>query len=334
MAYRVLGLDKASRHEAVYAGVRSSIPEESYILLTQGDPFRAEVAASPEAFSQQLPFYHTKPLYPLLVAGTMRLGVEPVAATLWVSRVGYIAIALVLYYWLLTYLSPVRSAVTAVLFAALPFVLDLARLSTPDSVSTALVLLGLAWMAKGHRSRGQTMLAFSILARPDNILWLVATTGHSALWAREHFKRDLAVLAGTTLVTAVMLQVMGAYSWGVLTHHTFFGQLAYPADFDPKFSAWQLIRLYLRASHPAHIPSFALLSLMLVGGVALIQPPERRWRDATGRLMAIAIGYMAMHWLVLPHGQRFFVPAYLCIGVAIFLWGRDVAALQKRATAA
>jgi len=56
---------------------------------------------------------------------------------------------------------------------------------------------------------------------------------------------------------------------------------------------------------------------------------QDRWADAIGRLLVVSMLYMGLHWAVLPHAERFFVAAYLCMAVAITRWGLELRGAQS-----
>ena len=174
LAHRMGGVEDSELHGLVYAQAREGLPDAEYELLTRANDYRRAVAAQPEAFLQQLPFYAVKPVYPATISVLARLGVDPVQASFIISRVGYVAIALVLLWWLWTVGSPPTVVLLSGLMCALPFVVQLARGATPDPLSIPVVLVALRLHLGGKHLASRAVLFGSLLIRPDNFLWFIA----------------------------------------------------------------------------------------------------------------------------------------------------------------
>jgi hypothetical protein len=321
VAHRMLGLDGERLRATVYAEVRDAVPGQEFVLLTSSDSYRREVATDARSFSQQLPFYAIKPLYPALIAGLTRAGADPVVASVWISRVGYLGIGLVLFLWLGRRFHPPVAGALAGLLSALPFALDVARLSTPDAVSAAVVLAGLALLFSDRRQLGCMFLTASVLVRPDNVIWLLAVVLYSCAAERQKLRADVGWLAAGILLAYGVLHLTGAYPWLTHLQHTMSGHLAYPQGHAFDLSVSQVVRLYLRASHPAFLPAHALLMTLLAAGVLFLNSPVHRWRDPVNALLVVCLTHMVLHWLAMPAEQRYLVPAYLGILMGVIHWG-------------
>ena len=313
LAHRMQGVEGAELHTLVYEQAREAMPADDYMLLTQADAYRREVAEQPEAFLQQLPFYAVKPAYPAMISALARLGVNPVKASFMISRVGYVAIALVLLWWLAGVGSPVVIALLSGLICALPFVIQLPRGARPDPVSIPVVLVALRLHLDGRLRASRGVLLGSLFIRPDNFLWLIAFAVQAPLTAREEIKKT-AIWAGAAIIAIWgIVQVADGYSWSVLFHHTFLERLPYPAAHPGTVAINDLLRIYLWQTHPANLPAFTLLFFST--GAVLLHSRVRSagWSDAWTQLLLAGLTYMVLHWLIFPDEERFFVPFYMIL---------------------
>src|SRR5690606_37830950 len=175
VAERLGGATPAEAHRRAYDLAYRVAPPEQYAWLVEGGAYQQAVAADPAAFEQQLPFYRVKPAYPLLMLGLDRLGLDPARGSVWISRIAYLGIGVVAFVWLASFLSPFAALATAWGIMSVQVALDAAQLSTPDALSTVVVLTAL-WLVfeRQNFGRGVLLLLLSLAIRPDNLLWLLA----------------------------------------------------------------------------------------------------------------------------------------------------------------
>src|SRR5690606_25574303 len=143
VAERLGGATAAEAHRRAYDLAYRHAPPAQYSWLVEGGPYQQAVAADPVAFEQQLPFYRVKPAYPLLILGLDRLGVDPVRGSVWISRVAYLGIGVVAFIWQIGFLSPLGALATTWGVMSVQVALEAAQLSTPDALSTLVVLTAL-----------------------------------------------------------------------------------------------------------------------------------------------------------------------------------------------
>lgn len=317
VSLRMADASDVAAHEQAYRLVREAVPGRDYTSLSDGDDYRRTTARDPEAFTQQLPFYSVKPAYPLLIAALTRAGVDPVRASVMISRAGYVAIAIILLIWIRSFLPPLPAIAGTWVIMGLPFMLDLARLSTPDSLSTAFVFAAL-WLLirKGRLRTSMAVLLLAITVRPDNLLWLLAVAGYGAIHLRD-WRASVAFVPAGALCYAVVAAWSGNLGWATLFHHSFVERLAYPATFTPSLSAFGYAWIYLRESHPVHLPPFLLL-FVFIGALLFLHRLRRKgWNDRWVAALVAITTFTALHWLVLPGDDRFLVTAYLIVLVLL-----------------
>ena len=140
-AYSFTSRDAESIHGATFTDIAQNVPAETYAALTTGSPFRSAIAEDPKRFAQQLPFYSGKPVYPALMRLGAEFGYSLTAVSAVIPQAAYCLIALLVYLWLGRHYAPLLAFVAASLLVSMPFVLELARYSTPDALSTLVILV-------------------------------------------------------------------------------------------------------------------------------------------------------------------------------------------------
>ena len=317
VSYQFAGDSPARAHERTYVLVRQTLPGE-YAQLTEGNSYRSAVARDPAAFNQQLPGYRVKVAYPWMIEQLARFGLDPIRASVLISRLCYLAVGLVLLFWLLSWTGPALAVAAAWVIMSLSFSVDLAQLSTPDALSTLVVLCAF-WLIfeKGHSRPALVLLVASVTVRPDNLLWLVAAAVYLAI---RHPKQRIFTVLST--VTAVLLVFgLGRWAdlpgWSTLFHHAFVERVPYQQDFRPVLSPLGYVRVYLRETHPANLPLFAALFGLIGSSVLYYRIRRFGWGDTLVGFLATAGLFGLMHWLLYPDDDRYFIAAYLMVTLGL-----------------
>jgi hypothetical protein len=94
-------------------------------------------------------------------------------------------------------------------------------------------------------------------------------------------------------------------------------RIPYPDSFEPTLSPLGYLRVYLRETHPANLPAFVMLFGLLSGWLVVARVRELGWADRHVQLMLVVGAFAAMHWLLYPDDDRFFVAAYLVILIVL-----------------
>jgi hypothetical protein len=306
------GGSAADVHERTYAEAAVGCP--SLAAPRSGSAYQDAVAASPEALAQQLPFYTIKPTYPALVRILSAVGVQSVRATQLIALVGYIGVGVLVMLWLRSFFRPLAAALVGWLVMSLSFALDLARLATPDGLSTAVVLAALYFLFIRRRAvPGLGLLVGSIAIRPDNLFWLAAVCAYVVIMqpARRVHAMAAAVLGLGFYFGLVTWS--GAYGWKTQFHHTFVERLVFPATFQPSLGLGDYVWIYLRETHPANQPLFVGLLVLLGACAAAHRLRKGVGSDPWTHLLLLTAVYMAARWLFWPEDDRLFAAAYLVI---------------------
>jgi hypothetical protein len=331
-AYESAGLRGDGLHRQAYEDVRRVCPE-AYASLTGANPYRIAVATDPAALAAQLPFYRVKVLYGAALGRVARSGRSPAAATIWLSRVAYVATAVLTALWLARALGPVLAAVLAWVFLSIPGIFDVGRLGTPDALSV-FVLLSSAFLASAA-GRPRWALALAVAAvwvRPDNILWLLTLGAY--LGARQRDLRAPAVggLAVAALSYLVIHQLSGSYGWAGQIQQQFVMRTPDPGAAGASIGVAEYALVLLKASHPAHLPPLLLPVLLVGAGTVYLRRRLALESPDQPKALVPALVFIALHWLAYPAEDRFLVAGYLMVLISATLAGARIRSGPKTAT--
>ena len=308
--------DPALRQQQTLRSIEQQVPAQHHAILLAGNDYRQQVASDPEVLTQQLPFYRVKPLYPALLGVLQRAGIDPVPASLWLSRAAYLAVALLLAAWLLRLFPPLAALALGLLLLTQPWLINLARYSTPDALALLLLLAGMLLLLERRHPSGWLLLLVAVAARPDTVILLALIGGWAIYHRLPHWRwAATAVVAGAALY---LLQgaLAGSYSWRVLFHHSLVASLTHPAHFVPQLTTANYIEYYTLLLRPDQVSAVLLFALLLTLASAVLwrslapagagvpagadaSPTASRVTLWEGALWSSAL-YVVIHWLVHP----------------------------------
>jgi hypothetical protein len=271
--------DPVEVQRLTYAAAAAAVPDVIYrdLIGESGNDspgymntnhYRRAVAADPEAFRQQLPFYAVKPLYPVLIYALGKAGLQPVIASVLLAILGYVGALLVVLAWFSRHYAPVVALGFASLVAASVPIALLARISSPDSLAVFIVVLGAFFLVELHRARlALALFSLAVLARPNTIILLLLLIGYLATWAppRIALSARSAIVAGIIAVTAfaALSKVSGMYSFQTLFYFAQIQFLPYPAGFSSALGPVDYLSAYAVALLQFEF-GFVLIGLVVI----------------------------------------------------------------------
>jgi len=309
-------------HDAVYQEVKAGIPQPVLNHLTgedetdsaQSRSFR-ERAANPYRFAEFLPCFAVRPIFNQLVYVLhYKAGVGLLRATVVIPVLSYWLLGWLTLLWISRYMAAHWAPVISALLLLSPPLWDLARSTTPDALSSLIVLLALYLLFEKQKLLpGTIFLLVSIFIRTDNLLLVLAVLAlmcMAGFGLRVSEAVMLAVLA--VMSVAVINHFAGDYGAKVLYYRSFVEPPIAVGEITPRFGFREYL-LALRAGltgavHAQYIPFF------LMGVVALLRRPPRP-------ILALAIVttiYTTAHLVIFPNPEmRFFGPFFVAMGVAL-----------------
>jgi hypothetical protein len=298
-------------HSETYAAVKAA-----GVDLTHG-AYWDDIATNADHFNQLLPMYKVKTLYVALIYAFHKFGVPYVSSSVLVSVISAVALFVLMAVWLAKVTpTPWFGAITILLANAIGFT-EVAHLSTPDALSSFLIMLSLfCLIEKRQPLTAYVILIVSLLARTDNLILAVVLIGYlhiavTHLFTVQRRSAGLFVVAAVA-VSFVVERLTGFYGWWTMFSHTFFGYLTAAAEFDKPFSFSAYSRAVVSAL--AHNASFergtAFIGLFLV--LTLIVDSRRADRITIYSHVSIALALAIIVRIVLfPNWEdRFFVAYY------------------------
>jgi hypothetical protein len=311
--------------QETYRAAGEHIPDAFYRqLINPAHAYRREMYLNDTAFYEQLAFYVVKPLYTALVYLAYHAGFPLASATVLPSIFSWLAISILLLYWLNKYLSLAFAAGAALLVMLSAPLLSVARLSTPDALS-AFLLLGAFYFIL-QKPRLPLMLFFvsaAILARPDNIIPCILLLVIPALAKSSPLKISLKgyigiffLLCGCFLIDSLRA---GAFGFDILYYPTFSHSLNMTHE-DAGIFSWMG---YLRVLRADAVTGLYHSSVSLFGFMALLVLYRGR-TAAPGRLTLQALLVLLccvtalIRFMLVPDiADRFYIPYYLLIAVLL-----------------
>jgi hypothetical protein len=306
-------------HAQTYSMAQTYIPQADYHQLTTLNSFQSAVAKEPQYFIQQLPFYSVKPLYPSLMFLMQGFGVNLVAASVLIVRTAYLGIGLLLFLWASAGLRPLLAFVVTSFMASVSYVVDLARYSTPDALSTLVILTVFALLIKqGGIHSALSLLTISIAIRPDNLLLLLSIALYIVIFDRHRRRWALGYsVLGIALYLAEVIW-SGNYGWTTLFYHLFVEYMSAPAGFISPLTFSEYLKIYVLRVHPRFEGSSVIL-FALLNVLAIVMYYRQFGRRSRWLHLLIVNGlFMLAHWLVFPgEKERQLVASYLLILMAL-----------------
>jgi hypothetical protein len=275
-------------------------------------------------------FYTVKPLYVGLAEGLHHwAGVSALKSLRIVSVSSFVLIGAVAWAWLQEHLPVVVAPIAACLLMATGTVLSLGKELLPDGLSTAVLLLAVYWLLYRRAVWiGVVVLALAVLARPDNMIFVVCA-GAAWIIRDERVKgRRWMCFGGLVAVCAVLsfalAKATGALPWAVLFRRSFFEMLP-PARFAAAHVSLQEYA-HVLASNGVRTVFFCLPLALLLGLLTVMAAVPRsalRW------LVVVSTAAVGARVLLYPGvEQRYYVWFFLVCAISAACVMADRAGLR------
>ncbi len=306
--------------ERTLADLRATVDAGRYVDMTT-DPFRSVVTRNPDSLEQLMPFYEIRPLYlGATIAVSTLTGVTLGQATLLVSAGAGAAIMAVSLYLLRRAPWPIFLAAPPLLFFLNLFLI--ARLSTPDALAACLAIaVGVA--ALRAPTMALVLLPLLPLARTDFVI--LAPLVAWAVW--PSVPRGAAALSVVVAVAAYFAVNAAFGNYGHLTifnYQLIAGPTPYPAELAISRDPADYVRAYLEGAKT--MVEDRELWLAAVALALALSTPGVLDRSAA-RLLAAAVGFVALHFLAFPAAfdRTYYVATWATTMVALLCLGRRLA---------
>lgn len=297
------GAPPARSHAIAYTAAQMQVPAEHYRVLVDPDnQYRSALAQDPSAFADQLPFYWIKPLYIALVWCAWKSGASLAWATVLPSLAGFATLCTVLFAWVIHRVGRAMVLPAVAGFFFLPQVNEVAGLSTPDALSSALLVAGTFLLhASGRPASGLLVLVLAITARMDNVL-LVMPVIATQPWCRPDHPLSTRWIAGGTIaaiLTYLGVRAIGCtHGWCVAPGHAFLPRSLHPQSEPVQWTValWVgSVRKGVDLLRYTVLPEFVGLALLAVVARSILRASVR-----SGRLLLATTAGACARYLLFP----------------------------------
>lgn len=291
-------------------------PVRSNKGLQLENPYRVDVAANPFHFAEQLPLYSIKPAYVALIKALHRFGLPYPKSAVAISAASNFALAMLLWFWLSTYIEGVILFGVCTLIMLSPNVLEISRWATPDALAMLVAAVGLYLiLARGQFFWGSAVLVLDVWIRTDAIVLAGIVLFVLLLRRRLEFIQfaSLSILALASYF--VISRYSGDYGWNVLFYNSFLGGVTTPGETTLHVSAGMYLKQVVKGVYLLLVDgSFALYALL--GCLAL----WLRKSSAYVQMAAVVLGSRIVSYLLYPNGdQRYTAILYVIVPVALVI---------------
>ena len=318
----VLKMDHADSnvvHKMTFSIAKADVPTVEYGYLTGGE-YRKKMAESPADFYSQLPFYVVKPFYTWMVYLCYKTGFSLPMSTVLPSILSYLLIGLLLFTWLKKYLSTSFAFLAGLLIMYSVFMVSMARISTPDSLSSLLLFAAMYLIIEKGSLTGMFLLMWlSILTRIDNLitcLFILSFLAFAGKWQKripvKLYILMVFIFISSYITIAYTTRMNG---WHFLYYPTFVRYYDLAHHFNTDFSLPHYLQLFYSKAATAmaytHFTIFAFFVLLI-----LIKPLPIRLRllsfEQLFSLLLILI--IIIRFILFPDlDDRFYTSFYLVI---------------------
>lgn len=320
--------DKEYVHRRSYAEAERVLPRQAFGMLTHPrHPFRTQVHKSAEYFSQQLPIVRVKPLYIAMIYTLQASGVNIVKATFLVSVISGVFSALLVLLWLQKYFSNAWGYLMAALLVVSAGMITVARLSTPDALSAALLLLGVfLLLEKKWLVWSGVVFILSIYARLDNIIIVSFIFTYLFLLAPREYRFNLARYMAFIIALIASYWLISyyaeSYSWDVLFTHAIERLLVNPKDAYVSLTREGYMAGLIAKSEWALLNPVVSLSIfvMLASAAFSATGIKLRIRNVYADMMLVTLMAIAVRYALFPLlNVRYYYGHCLVIGVCALI---------------
>jgi len=310
-------------HRKTYSLAQEKIPPTFFDkIVSNNDPLRIRSASDPNFFYNQLFAFKVKPLYILSMFLFSKMGIHLIQASYLMSIISVGLLCFLIFTWISQYARGSSAGLFAVLVALAVRLPYLARLSTPDAFSAAVIVGAFYVLLEKKQIRLSCVLfLLSILIRLDNIIVALLVFGYLGFGAPKSFAIKKSGSLGL-LLSALLIGLGGVVSaktgyWRPICHNVLLGlntDIYGPVVFSFKEYGISfflgLIRPMWDISFASHTYVFVCLGLLF----CLFRANKQAGRQPEIDILIINLISIGVHFVFYPQLiDRLFVSHYLLI---------------------
>jgi hypothetical protein len=309
--------DSVTVHKMTFSIAKKDIPAAEYAQLIEGG-YRKRMAESPADFYTQLPFYVVKPFYTWVVYFFYKTGFSLPMSTVLPSILSYLLIGLLLFHWLRKYLNINFALPAALLIMYSFFMVSMARISTPDPLSSLFLFSAMYFIIEKSSLTGMFLLFWlSILTRIDNLvtcLFILSFLAFTGKWQKripvKLYVLMVFIFISSYITIAYTTRMNG---WHLLYYPTFVRYYDLGHHVKDHFSLFSYLQLiYSRAATAMAYTHFTLFAFFVL--LSLIKPlPVRLHNISFDQLFSLLLIFIIIiRFILFPDlDDRFYTSFYL-----------------------
>jgi len=323
-----------SIHSKVYQLAKKDLPAKEYeALIDSNNDYRSRAFQDATYFYGQLNLYRIKPLYVLLIYLFYKIGVPLVTATILPSVLSFVAIGLILFYWMTGYVKKWLACILSALIMLSPPLWEIVLSSTPDAFGDLIVLSAFYLILEKNKIlAGLIFLLISIWIRIDFILLVMMTI----IWlnlTKAVFKKISTMVVLSLSVISVLSFAVIAIQIGDLNLNSITYYSIIPSNLPNQLGTSLFSEYILLLVRGIHDTVHATVSLFLFLGIVTMSYRRRTLplkSDFEGQVILLLLINILLRYLLHPVlDDRFLVAHYLVITILFiktFLKKNEIAA--------
>ena len=259
-------------HKTTYSQLLESLPAGEYERLTETPLYRKKFETNYSELEKILPNYIVKPLYLWACWLFYKCGISLITSTVLPSIISFLFLGLFLFHWFSKYLNPVVGLTGATLIMYSTFVTSIARLSTPDLLSSVFLLGGFYFILE-KRSALWMFIFFllAVLSRADNVIlsfFIILFLTFSKKWKAINLRQFFIMSACFAVTYLLIVLPVRQFGWSIFFYSEYVKHIDYSRDFDQPISLLAHLSLIysklVTAFVSTHFTFFAFLGLLVL----------------------------------------------------------------------
>ena len=215
-----------------YENAEKHIPSDKFFeMVNANHPYRHAMHVDSKGFAEQMPIYMVKPLYVFVSFLSYKWGANLFTATLIPSILSYYLVGLLFFFFIRVKLGNIWALVLTFLIAFLPSSQMVSAISSPDAMSTMLMIAGMMILFKRQNSIWASIIfALALLTRPDNVMFvfiLYALLLIKSILEKQLIRQRLIELTLFLAAFFITTYISGNPGWKASFIHTFGGKQIY-----------------------------------------------------------------------------------------------------------
>ncbi|MBZ9895287.1 hypothetical protein LB545_13235 [Mesorhizobium sp. BR1-1-6] len=327
--------DAQALHDYAYNTVKAGVSAGDYKTLTDdGGGFRSHMAENAADFHSLLGMYRIKFLYAEILS-TLSAAMSPVEAMRLVQVASVLLFGAITLLWLRSEKALALAPVIGAVLIMADFG-DAARASTPDLLTSALLLGGLYAYVRGREAATAILLFLAFMVRPDNIVFLAVFAVLLIAFRQQAWGALVGFAASFVAYFAISHWAHHPGWWP----HLWFSSVEqhYNMDgFEPPFSVVAYLKAFAASLLRAvNLNSWVGVSVLALAGWYAVGRAGFRINRRAGILFAaLVLGALAKFTVFPIHDTRIYfphlVPPFLLLAAPFMALWATIARGQHRA---